>query len=97
MPNMFGGDQLHPAYRSRKLEQNEVLIEERLYTIQDDGSVLFEDLNGKSGVCWESDIPAKVRKKMALLKKKEKGLKKSRDKSKPQKKVIDRPGKTKGR
>lgn len=34
MPNMFGGDQLHPAYCPRKLEPNEVLVGNDLYTIK---------------------------------------------------------------
>lgn len=46
MPNMFGGDQSHPAYMPRELESNEFLDGDNLYTLKDDGNIDVEKIDG---------------------------------------------------
>lgn len=47
MPNMFGGDQFHPAYDPRtELTARQVMVGNDLHTIEADGSVTVEAVSG---------------------------------------------------
>lgn len=63
MPNMFGGDQFHPAYDPRtRVEANQVLVGNDLYTVNKDGSVELERVDGSGGivVSWPSEVQVMV-------------------------------------
>lgn len=53
MPNMFGGDQFHPAYMPTRLKPNEVMVGNIVYRIEiRDGlcQIFAEDVEGQ---CYE--------------------------------------------
>ena len=59
MPNMFGGDQFHPAYNpSVMLAENQVLVDNDLYTIEEDGRVHLERVDGTGG--YTGYLPSEV-------------------------------------
>jgi hypothetical protein len=74
MPNLLGGDQLHPAYLSRKLSANEVLIGNWLYRIHINkkGSVTVdrEHVDGSGEPVMPEFYPPGVTKKIQRLLKK---------------------------
>lgn len=50
MPNMFGGDQFHPAYDPRtELTADQVMVGNRVYTRHSDGRITWEDVDGSTG------------------------------------------------
>ena len=80
MPNECGGSQYHPAYKKRELDENEILVDETLYTIfrvdeeeyQDAGELVVdaEELDGRGERYYEDDfgnLPAKVKKRIKKL------------------------------
>jgi len=72
MPNIFGGDQMHPSYSPRKLKENEVLVDNVLYTIKIDKKsieIFCEKIDGESWAETEKTIKnKKVLEKIKLLK-----------------------------
>jgi hypothetical protein len=63
MPNMFGGDQFHPAYDCRtELRPDQVLLGNRLFTARPDGLADWEDVDGTTGVCH---LPKELTEKLA--------------------------------
>jgi len=73
MPNMFGGSQMHPSYKPRALNENEVLINSLLYTItvkQDKTVVTCESVDGRQNdVVPIANLPQKVKDRIEALKK----------------------------
>ena len=76
MPNMFGGDQHHPAYNSRtKLGENQVLVGDDLYEIEISSkgvaTIKFQNI---SDTGWtptvESFVPEEVKEKIKKLQQK---------------------------
>lgn len=66
MPNMFGGDQFHPAYDSEgRLGLNQVLVGNDLYTIEEDGRVSVEKVCGHKS--YTTIYPGEVAKLRAAL------------------------------
>lgn len=66
MPNMFGGDQNHPAYDPRrKLEKYEAMNGDTLYTLRIDGQVDVEEVDGHHYVINLENAPANVRRKFS--------------------------------
>ncbi len=53
MPNMFGGDQFHPAYDPRtEIKDNQIVEGNFLYTAQPDGKTAsYEGVDGSTGTC----------------------------------------------
>jgi hypothetical protein len=71
MPNMFGGDQSHPAYDpGTELEENQVLVGTTLYTVME-GTVMAEGVTGFNRWYSQTDpsLPASVKEKIEELKK----------------------------
>lgn len=70
MPNMFGGDQHHPAYDCKtKIKSNQVMVGNSLYTVTfNDGSVQVhvEEVDGTSGFVVQ--FPQQVSDKIIELK-----------------------------
>ncbi len=66
MPNMFGGDQNHPAYDPRvKLNpKTELLVGDVLYTLKN-GKITEEHVNGSSGVYTLAQAPKPVQEHFA--------------------------------
>jgi len=61
MPNMFGGDQFHPAYNpSTRLGDNEVVVGNTAYIIFKDGRIRYEDVNGESDYISLQSAPKEV-------------------------------------
>lgn len=47
MPNMFGGDQHHPAYDPRvPVRRDQKMVGNDLYTVSEDGTVVREGVDG---------------------------------------------------
>lgn len=71
MPNMFGGDQFHPAYDpDTKLKENQVLVGNDLYTISIEGSggtFSCESVNGERRAGWINSAPKQVQDKAKEL------------------------------
>ncbi len=69
MPNMFGGDQSHPAYDPRtKLADNQVMVGNDLYTIDEDDWVNIEHVDGTSErVHFSWSMPEEVRQLHVVL------------------------------
>lgn len=69
MPNMFGGDSSHPAYKPRELAENEVLLGDVLWTIdltKGKMSVFQESIEGRKTTepewAWPSEVKDLVEK-----------------------------------
>lgn len=60
MPNMVGGDQMHPAYMARKLEKHEEMVGNVLYWV-DGTRVLAESAEGAHWVADTLEIPKKLK------------------------------------
>lgn len=65
MPNMFGGDQFHPAYDPRsKVGPNQVMIGNVLWTAdKDKQSAKWEDVDGSTGV---GAMPPELKAKLGI-------------------------------
>ena len=72
MPNIVGGDQMHPAYMPRKLAENEVLIKSILYTIIIEKKkvieITYEGVDGNGGRISEENAPKRVKNRIKKLK-----------------------------
>ena len=69
VPNMFGGDQHHPAYDPRtELRDNQVLVGNDLYTVEEDGRVELEQVNGRRVYVSADYLPEvkELKKRMGL-------------------------------
>lgn len=65
MPNMFGGDQNHPAYNPEAVAgPDEAHDGDLLYTRQTDGRVLATDVTGASWLVAKESLPPAVRAKL---------------------------------
>jgi len=70
MPNMFGGDQFHPAYGRSELAPNEVMIGNTVYRIINATpfiDVYAEDIDGSTRKLTLSECPEKVQIRAAEL------------------------------
>lgn len=64
MPNMFGGDQNHPAYNPNfKPGPNEVVYNDLLYTYEGPGKIKVTRVDGSYDFLTIADAPSVVRKK----------------------------------
>ncbi|MDE2188441.1 MAG: hypothetical protein KGJ35_01790 [Patescibacteria group bacterium] len=81
MPNMFGGDQMHPAYapwsEPKKKSPRRILIGNTFYEIKGSGKkmiVRVERVDGSSSLFAGDDeyLPAQVKRKITLLRNKRK-------------------------
>ena len=66
MPNMFGGDQDHPAYSGRRCRAYEALDGDILYTLHDNGTVSMDGVGGWIGTVRlaEDVLPKRVYRKL---------------------------------
>lgn len=64
MPNMFGGDQFHPAYDCRtSVGKDQVLIGNTLWTANKDGqTATYEEVDGSRGT---GPMPQELKDKLA--------------------------------
>jgi hypothetical protein len=92
MPNIVGGDQMHPAYGLGEVGPNEVLIGNRLYKIKGTGESLkvdFEDIDGNGGSCVLEHLPTEVKRKIRTLERKAKRKPSAREQSRAKSKLLE--------
>lgn len=70
MPNMFGGEQTHPEYKSRELMENEVLVDSVLYTIsinKENIEITYKNVDGTGGKTLIENAPEEVKNRVKKL------------------------------